>query len=183
MFKRTGKKKLGRTHTHRRALVKNQMRSLFATGTLVTTTPKAKVLKANAESLISKVQNGSDQLATVRYLNSVFSDTRVIKAVQEYAASNDVSVSIVKVGFRSGDNAETSKVEVNAYTGIKKQAVKKSKKSATKKSVETHEAEKQNAELSTQEIAKEDKLGSKLAKSFRSRIGSNKGKSTVRSGI
>ncbi|WKZ30783.1 MAG: L17 family ribosomal protein [Candidatus Dojkabacteria bacterium] len=185
MFKRTGQKKLGRKQSHRHALVKNQVRSLFVDGRVTTTTPKAKVLKANAESLLKKAEKGADELATVRYLNMMLGDARLVKAVQEYVAAGNTGVTIMKVGFRAGDNSEKSKVQVTGYAGVKKH-VKRKKVTADskKKEAEVKEATKQQTELAAQEGAKDDKIGSKIAKSFRSRIGgSNKGKSTVRSGI
>lgn len=185
MFKQTGRKKLGRKRTHRNALVKNQMRSLFTNGKLTTTSSKAAVLKANADSMLNKVRKGNDSLSSVRYLNSLLGDPKIVKAVREYAKSGATGVTIVKVGFRAGDMAETSRVEVPGYSGTRNVAKKKAstKKSVEKKDEAVKEVTKQNTELAAQESVKEDKLGSKLAKSFRTKIAGGKGKSTVRSGI
>ena len=54
MYKRVKKVKLGRKVAHRESLRRNLLRSLFEKNSLVTTTLRAKVLKNDAMSLISK---------------------------------------------------------------------------------------------------------------------------------
>jgi len=53
MYKGVKKSKLGRKASNRKALMQNQLRSLFESGHVTTTSPKAKVLKSNAQSLIA----------------------------------------------------------------------------------------------------------------------------------
>jgi large subunit ribosomal protein L17 len=108
MNKRLSGSKLGRTKSHREALVRNQMRSLFTSGYVVTTTTKAKVLKQTAESFLSKVDGES--LDITRKMHSVLGNKDLVKKCIDYLAKGEKKVSIVKVSFRDGDSAEMSKV-------------------------------------------------------------------------
>jgi large subunit ribosomal protein L17 len=137
MNKRVSKIKLGRTKSHRQALIRNQMRSLFDHGFVVTTTAKAKVLKQKTESFLSKISKES--LETRRLMHITLGEQDLVNKVAEYVQKTDKKVSIVKFGFRDGDNAETSKVSLLGYTelfGKKKVQKRKSTKSKGKKVVQ-----------------------------------------------
>ena len=145
MHKRAKTKKLGRTYSHRKALVMNMLRSVVKNGSVKTTTPKAKVLKNEIESLLSKVKNSSEgDLSLRRKLQEILGDAAMVKKLLEV---KDTSVVVKKVGFRDGDNSEMSVIEIE---GLK---VKKSK-SAIKKKVAKKEIE--DVEKSTP-IAEEPK--------------------------
>ncbi len=107
MYRRSDKVKLGRKHQHRAAMIENQVRSLFENGSLKTTTPKAKVLKSAVENMLV----GSKRVHTD--LRRIISDKATRDAVINQLSN--VSVRVVKVGFRDGDNAEISKVEIVGY--------------------------------------------------------------------
>ena len=130
MLKRVGSKKLGRKASHRRALVKNQLKSLFENGKVHTTTPKAKVLKSNAESLISSVTEMD--LNTRRRLQGKLISSDALKNFETYMSAKDKAVKIVKVGFRAGDNAETSRVSLQGFSKAIGDAKKASEKKADK---------------------------------------------------
>ena len=53
MRHRLGHKKLNRTSEHRKALIKNMLNSLIKYEQIKTTLPKAKVLKPQAEKIIT----------------------------------------------------------------------------------------------------------------------------------
>ena len=53
MYKRKSVRKLGRTHAHRKAMLRNMATSLFQHERIVTTRVKSKVLRTYAEPLIS----------------------------------------------------------------------------------------------------------------------------------
>lgn len=137
MKKRVSKVKLGRTKSHRQALIKNQMRSLFAHGFVVTTSPKAKALKRTMESFLSKIS--AEGLEVRRLMYVTLGDKTLVNKAIEYVEKTERKVSIVKIGFRDGDNAETSKVSLLGYTelfGKKKAQKQTSKKSKGKKVVQ-----------------------------------------------
>ena len=56
MYKRKSIKKLGRTHSHRKALIKNLLRSILKSGYIQTSSVKAKVLRGELESIFNKVK-------------------------------------------------------------------------------------------------------------------------------
>ena len=130
MYKQVKKKKLGRKKSHRDSLIRNLLRSLFESNSLVTTTSKAKELKREASSLILKGKK--DKLSFRRKLENIFGRSSLVKKFEEYVEKDNAGVGIVKVGFRDGDNAEQSRVYL---LGIEKKKAKKeeSEEKETKK--------------------------------------------------
>lgn len=123
------KRKLGRKKSHREALIQNQIRSLFSSGYVVTTTPKAKVLKSNAEVFMSKGKE--EDLEFSRYIHTILGKKDLVKKVREYLKKGEKKVSISKVGFRDGDLGEKSKVVLVGFDKVF--APKKEDKEETKK--------------------------------------------------
>jgi len=135
MHKRIATKKLGRKTSHRKALIFNQLRSLVESGKIRTTSPKAKVMKGQIESLISKVRTTKDgDLNLRRRLQIVFGNTELVNRFIDIAKKDDTKVTLKKMGFRAGDNAEVSSLEIK---GLKVKEVKK----VTKAKVEPKEVE------------------------------------------
>lgn len=120
MYKRMGIKKLGRKKAHRESLIRNQMRGLFTTGALRTTTPKAKVMKSKAQSLIAQMKKEEITLERRRRLQTMFGNTELVQKAIKYSKKTNTGVSIVKVGFRAGDNAEMSRIELIGFKTKKK---------------------------------------------------------------
>lgn len=111
---------------HRKALVYNQLRSLVKSGSIKTTTSKAKVVKAEMESLISKSRNSKEgDLNLRRKLQVVFGSTELVKKFLEVSSKSTSKVILKKVGFRDGDNAEVSMLELK---GLKVKSAKKVEK-------------------------------------------------------
>ncbi len=142
MYKGVKTAKLGRKASHRSALKQNLLRSLLERGHVVTTTPRAKVLKKDMESLIAKGKKNSESISFIRKLQLILGNDKLTKKFLEYVKGEKTGVTLVKVGFRAGDNAEKTKVSL---LGIEK------KKKATKKEKEIEEKEKK------QEVKKEAK--------------------------
>jgi len=109
MYKRIKIKKLGRKKTHREALIRNQLRALFESGHVRTTSPKANVLKSKAEELISKY---SKDLAFRRRIGDILGSKILVDSYMKYAKKKLKGVKIIKVGFRAGDMSEVSRVEL-----------------------------------------------------------------------
>lgn len=124
MYKRVKKSKLGVKASHRDSLRKNLLRSLVQKGSVVTTTPKAKVLKMDASALIEKGKK-SDNLDIRRSIQDILGNNLLSKKLVEYVGKEKTGVKIVKVGFRDGDNAEISKVTL---IGTEKKKVSKKEK-------------------------------------------------------
>ena len=131
MRKRIKGKKLGRKKAHREALIRNLLRSLFDNNYVVTTTAKAKVLKQEASSLIEKGKTKGKNLNFQRELSDILGKDELIKKYEDYLKKENVGVGFVRVSFRSGDNAEMSRVFLLGLDK-KKTPVKKSKKEEQK---------------------------------------------------
>ena len=110
MYKGIKEKKLGKKKSHRGLMINNLLRSLFDNNYVVTTTPKAKVLKSKASSLIEKGKKYQDDLSFRRRLQVILGDSENVKKYKEYIAKERTGVKFVRVGYREGDNAELSRV-------------------------------------------------------------------------
>jgi large subunit ribosomal protein L17 len=97
MYKRVKTKKLGRTVSHRNALVQNMVRSMVVSGSVKTTTPKAKVLKGEMESILTKIENTKDgDLSLRRDLQVMLGNSDLVKKL---LGIKGAKVVIKKVGF------------------------------------------------------------------------------------
>ncbi len=133
MYKRNKVKKLGRTRSHREALISNQLKTLFEYGYVKTTTPKAKVLKTRADRLISKY---SDSLSFRREIGEILGSKKLVDLYIKYAKKESKGVKILKVGFRPGDMSEVSRVELLNFKEkkiAKQESVEKKEKKEKKK--------------------------------------------------
>ena len=109
-----GYKKLNRTSEHRKALIKNMLNSLIKYEQITTTLPKAKVLKPQADKIITLGKKES--LHNTKTLFSKLQDTKsankVIKTLSKrYEKRSGGYTRIVKAGFRYGDNAPMAVIE------------------------------------------------------------------------
>ncbi|MDR2351579.1 MAG: 50S ribosomal protein L17 [Deltaproteobacteria bacterium] len=102
--------KLGRTASHRRALLRNLATSLFTHLTIRTTIPKIKALKPVIDKLVGHAKKGT--LASHRALSSYLTRpdvvTNLIFQVREHAWFADRDCGYTKtgrLGFRKGDAA------------------------------------------------------------------------------
>lgn len=138
MYKRNGIKKLGRKKSHRDALIRNQIRSLLKAGSLKTTTPKAKVLRQKASKFINKAARISDNKVIFNRTVEQYIGKGIEKTnLQKVLDSKDFSVSMVKIGFRDGDNAEVTRVSLPALMKTKKKVAKTAPKGNDKKKAKT----------------------------------------------
>ncbi len=112
--RKTGRK-LGRNTSHRRALLRNMVTSLFEHGRIQTTDAKAKEVRRVAEKLITLGRRGSLH-ARRQALAYVRSKDVVAKLFEEiaprYASRPGGYTRIVKAGIRRGDNAPMSVLEL-----------------------------------------------------------------------
>ena len=109
-----GYKKLNRTSEHRKALIKNMLNSLIKYEQIKTTLPKAKVLKPEADKIITLGKK--DTLSTTKTLVSKLQDIKSANKVKKtlskrYEKRNGGYTRIIKAGFRYGDNAPMAIIE------------------------------------------------------------------------
>ena len=108
-------KKLGRTPAHRRSLIANMATSLFRSYAVVTTTPKARVVRSAAEKLITLGKRGD--LHARRLAARQVQDRGVLKKLFEEIAPQFSTraggyTRIIKMGPRRGDGAELARLEL-----------------------------------------------------------------------
>lgn len=108
-------KKLSRTTSHRRALLKNLATALFKYENITTTLQKAKVLRPYAEKLITKSK--SDTLAAKRMVSDVIKDRNVLNKLftdiaKRYQNRPGGYTRIYKLGMRATDGAEMAIIEL-----------------------------------------------------------------------
>ena len=109
-----GYKKLNRTSEHRKALIKNMLNSLIKYEQITTTLPKAKVLKPQADKIITLGKKNS--LQNTKILVSKLQDMKSTNKVKKNLAKRYESrkggyTRIIKAGFRYGDNAPLAIIE------------------------------------------------------------------------
>ncbi len=114
---RHGKKvaKLGRTASHRKAMLSNMMTSLFANETITTTQIRAKELKRSAEKMITFAKRGD--LHARRQVLRIIADKQVVAKLFDeigprYKSRNGGYTRVVKMGPRRGDGAFMSIIEL-----------------------------------------------------------------------
>ena len=114
MRHRFGYKKLNRTSEHRKALIKNMLNSLIKYEQITTTLPKAKVLKPQAEKIITlgKKSNLQNTKILVSKLQDIKSANKVKKTLaKRYESRKGGYTRIIKAGYRYGDKAPLAIIE------------------------------------------------------------------------
>ena len=114
MRHRLGYKKLNRTSEHRKALIKNMLNSLIKYEQITTTLPKAKVLKPQADKIITlgKKDTLINTKTLVSKLQDISSTNKVKKTLaKRYEKRNGGYTRVIKAGFRYGDNAPMAVIE------------------------------------------------------------------------
>jgi large subunit ribosomal protein L17 len=135
---------LGRTASHRRALLSNMACQLFTHKRIVTTLAKAKALRVYAEPLITKAKNGAtaeNSAAATHQQRVVFSYLQDKAATKELFTiiANKVAgrpggyTRILKLGKRVGDNAELAMIELVDFNEIYGKAAGTDNKPAAKR--------------------------------------------------
>ena len=131
-------RKLGRTSSHRLAMFRNMVTSLLEHERIYTTDAKAKELRRWADWMITLGKRGD--LHARRQALQVIRDRSVVHKLftdlaQRYQARSGGYTRTVKVGFRVGDGAPLSLIELMTGETEKKKKKKKTKapKAAKKK--------------------------------------------------
>ena len=133
---------LGRTKSHRDALLANMAVSLIKSKRIETTLAKAKALRKYVEPLITKGKNDTTHSRRV-----VFSYLQEKEAIKELFGEVAVKVAernggytrIIKLGQRQGDNAEVALIELvdfneNLLTAVSEDGDAKAKRSRRSRS-------------------------------------------------
>ena len=118
MRHRKAGRRLGRTTSHRLAMVRNMVTSLLDHERIVTTTPKAKEVRKVADKMITLGKRGD--LHARRQALSVVQDKSVVaklfsKLRDEYMDRNGGYTRIIQTGNRTGDAAPMAILELVNY--------------------------------------------------------------------
>lgn len=145
-----GLRKLGRTTSHRLAMLRNMTVSLLRHEEITTTLPKAKELRRVVEPMITLGKKPS--LANRRLAFDRLRDRDIVSKLFDdlgprYAKRNGGYLRILKTGFRKGDNAPLALVTLmdRAEEGAQPAAGDDEKKGGKKASKKPEQTEKKEA--------------------------------------
>jgi len=152
MRHRKNSKRLSRQSAHRKAVLRNQVKSLIAKEKIKTTVALAKESRRLAEKLITLGKK--DTVASRRRAFSILADRDLVKILfselaPRFNARNGGYTRIVRLGNRQGDNASLAILEFTERK-IEEKKSKKAKK-VKKKSVAKEEKKEDQAKKGTQE--------------------------------
>ena len=136
---------LGRTASHRKAMLSNMAISLIMHKRITTTLAKAKALKVYVEPLItrSKTDTTTSRRVVFRYLQNKYAVTELFKEISVKVADRPGGYTrIIKLGSRQGDGADMCFIElVDFDENMAKtpKAAKKTRRSRRSKAAEAAE--------------------------------------------
>ncbi len=171
MRHRKGFNHLGRTSSHRKAMLANMASSLILHKRIKTTTAKAKALRMYVEPLITKSKDDSTHSRRVvfSYLQDKNAVSELFREVSPKIAERPGGYTrILKIGNRLGDNAEMCLIELVDYNENMLEAKAAKPKSTRRRRGGKKKADGQPAsaadvkdevtEDATQEMPKEEKV-------------------------
>lgn len=164
---RHGKKvnHLGRTDSHRKAMLANMTISLIKHKRISTTLAKAKALRTYAEPIITKSKNDTthSRRTVFSYLQDKEAITILFREISEKVANRPGGYTrIIKLNNRSGDNAEMAIIELVDYNevygkGDAGEAKKTTRRGRSRTSGnKTVEATTESKEVKTEAVAEQD---------------------------
>jgi len=167
---RHGKKHnhLGRTKSHRKAMLANMASSLIKHKRISTTLAKAKALRMYVEPLITKSKNDTthSRRTVFSYLQDKDSVTELFRDIAAKVANRPGGYTrIIKLNNRLGDNAEMAFIELVDYNEVygkevateEKKTTRRGRSKATTKKVDAPAKEEAIVEAPAAEETKEDK--------------------------
>ena len=157
---------LGRTNTHRKAMLSNMASSLIMHKRITTTTVKAKALRVYVEPLItrSKQDTTHSRRVVFEYLQDKNAVSELFREISPKIMDRPGGYTrILKTGFRKGDAAEMCIIELVDYNenmlGAKdtksKTATRRSRRSGAKKQTEEMASVAAPAVAKTEEVIQE----------------------------
>ncbi|MBW2066945.1 MAG: 50S ribosomal protein L17 [Deltaproteobacteria bacterium] len=159
MRHRKAARKLGRTSSHRKAMLRNMMTSLFKYEQLETTDAKAKELKRVAEKVITLAKRGdlhARRQALARLQEKGVTHKLFEELKNRFADRQGGYVRIVKKGLRKGDGASISIVQL-----LPAEEKKKAKKEKAETKGRAKKREEKPAEEGTKTESALEKTGKK----------------------
>lgn len=141
-------RKLGRTASHRAALLRSLATSLFRHKRIKTTIAKAKEARSYAESLITKAKK--NDLHARRIISEVIKDRKVLKElfdeiVPKVGDRPGGYTRVVRLGRRLGDAAELAILELVDFNEVANETAAEQKEKREAKAAARKEKEAENA--------------------------------------
>ncbi|WP_295668301.1 50S ribosomal protein L17 [uncultured Mucilaginibacter sp.] len=135
---RHGKKvnHLGRTNSHRKAMLGNMATSLILHKRITTTLAKAKALRIYVEPIITKSKNDTthSRRTVFSYLQDKDAVTILFREIAEKVATRPGGYTrIIKMENRLGDNAEMAMIELVDYNTVYGTDTAKTEKKSTRR--------------------------------------------------
>ncbi len=132
---------LGRTASHRKAMLSNMATSLILHKRISTTTAKAKALKRYIEPMLTKAKNDTTHSRRLVFeaLQSKEAVTELFREISQKIANRPGGYTrILRTGFRQGDAAEMCIIELVDYNEnmLKEKAAKKAARTRRSKKTE-----------------------------------------------
>lgn len=142
-------RKLGRTTSHRRALLSNLVAALFEHKRIRTTLAKAKEARRFAEKMITFGKKGD--VAARREVYKFIPRHGLIKLLfdeiaPQYANRNGGYTRVIKLGQRKGDGAELAILELVGYEGVQIERQQKAQERRAERKKRDEERAKEEAE-------------------------------------
>ncbi|MCU0397513.1 MAG: 50S ribosomal protein L17 [Cyclobacteriaceae bacterium] len=170
---------LGRTSSHRKAMLSNLASSLIISKRITTTVAKAKELRKYVEPLITKAK--SDTMHSRRTVFSYLQNKESVKELFGTVASRTTDrqggyTRIIKMGDnRLGDNAEMCLIELVDFNEIyKKEGVAKKAKTRRSRTAKGKKAEASEPAAETAAEPAQEVKAEKPAKKAKAKSGSKK---------
>lgn len=118
MRHRKAGRRLGRTSSHRKAMIRNMVTSLMEHERIVTTTPKAKEVRRYADKMMTLAKRGD--LHARRQALSFMRDKKIVAKLfdtlkDEYMDRKGGYTRIIQTGNRAGDAAPMAILELVNY--------------------------------------------------------------------
>ena len=158
---RHGKKNnhLGRTPSHRKAMLSNMATSLIVHKRINTTLAKAKELRKYVEPLITRSKEDSthSRRMVFKYLQSKEAVTELFRDISVKVSERPGGYTrIIKLGNRLGDQADMAMIELVDYNDLMIKDAKPATAKRSRRGKKTSAA-KTAPEAKAEEVAKEDK--------------------------
>lgn len=156
-------RKLNRTSSHRKALMRNLVTAILTHERITTTVAKAKESRRYIDKMITLGKEGSlsSRRRALEFVKSKEAVSKLFSTLaKRYAERNGGYTRILKTGSRAGDNAEMAVLElvdtdVKVEPKKKKDEAKKEEKKEEKKETKKKEAKEKDKVKSS--VKKEDK--------------------------
>lgn len=157
---------LGRTSSHRKAMLANMATSLIMHKRIITTLAKAKALRGYVEPLITKAKNDTthSRRLVFKQLTDKYAVTELFREIAAKVGDRPGGYTrVIKLENRLGDNAEMAMIELVDYNELMladkkpKKAKTRRRRGGSKKSAATTDTTKKVAKSESAEVNDEVK--------------------------